>query len=47
MSTLDDYALTVKEVWANMDNAAYTNYVRATTEAVEEPAAIMNRIAGC
>jgi hypothetical protein len=42
-----NYALTVKEVWANMDNAAYTNYVRATTEAVEEPAAIMNRIAGC
>src|SRR4051794_36713156 len=40
------YANVVKEVWANMDNTAYTTYVRGTTaEPVEEPTTIMERIA--
>jgi hypothetical protein len=39
------YALVVKEVWANMDNAAYTNYVRGYATSTEEPAVIMEKIA--
>lgn len=43
-----NYANVVMEVWANMDNAAYTNYVRGyATSTPDEPAVIMNRIAGC
>ena len=42
------YANVVKEVWANMDNTAYTTYVRGTTaEPIEEPTTIMERIAKC
>ena len=36
------------EVWANMDNAAYTNYVRGyATSTDEDLAVIMERIAKC
>ena len=43
-----NYANVVLEVWANMDNAAYTNYVRGyATPTPEDPAVIMERIAKC
>jgi hypothetical protein len=41
------YVTVVKEVWANMDNAAYTNYVRGTSTTTEEPAVVMDRVAKC
>jgi hypothetical protein len=37
----------VLEAWANMDNAAYTTYVRTSAPSIEEPAVIMWKIAKC
>ena len=42
-----NYANVVMEVWANMDNAAYTNYVRSYATSTPEAALIMDKIAKC